>query len=121
MGRVIYSIGTSKRELEDFLDILKTYQIKAAVDVRTFPVSKRFPQFCQETLSKVLEYSGIKYIYLGFELGGLRRGGYAKHTIKEEYERGINRLEEMAMSTNTVFFVVKSSFLNATGDILQEL
>jgi len=60
----IYTIGTSNRTFEKFIEILKRYGIETAVDVRSFPESKRFPHFSQDKLSKSLEKNGLKYISL---------------------------------------------------------
>jgi len=100
----IYTIGTSTRSLEEFIEILKNYKIKIAVDVRSFPKSKRFPYFNKDELSKSLELHGIKYVYLGKELGGFRRGGYEKHMETDEFKKGIEILENLAQKEKTVFF-----------------
>jgi uncharacterized protein (DUF488 family) len=36
----IYTLGTSNRTLEEFLEILKEYKIEAVVDVRHWPTSR---------------------------------------------------------------------------------
>jgi uncharacterized protein (DUF488 family) len=36
----IYTLGHSTRNLEEFLDILKKFQIELVIDVRRFPSSK---------------------------------------------------------------------------------
>ncbi len=100
----IYTIGTSTRSLEEFIEILKNYKIKIAVDVRSFPKSRRFPYFNKEELSKSLESRGIKYVYLGKELGGFRKGGYEKHMETDEFKKGIEILENLAQKEKTVFF-----------------
>jgi len=38
--RKIFTLGTSTREKEEFLEILRNYQIKIVVDVRRWPTSK---------------------------------------------------------------------------------
>jgi len=38
----IYTLGTSKRTIEEFLEILKSYQIQTVIDVRRWPTSKWF-------------------------------------------------------------------------------
>ncbi|RKY29766.1 MAG: DUF488 domain-containing protein [Candidatus Omnitrophota bacterium] len=91
----IYTIGTSNRSIEEFINILKSYGIKNVVDVRRFPTSK-FSHFKKENLEKYLENEGIKYIYLGDLLGGYRKEGYEKYMETEEFEKGIERLKKIA-------------------------
>ena len=50
----IYTLGTSNRSIEEFLEILKFYQIEAVADVRRWPGSQRFPYFKKENLKKLL-------------------------------------------------------------------
>ena len=71
----IYTLGTSNRPLNEFLEILRKYQIETVVDVRHFPTSKLFPHFKKENLEKFLKESGIEYYHLE-KLGGYRKGGY---------------------------------------------
>jgi uncharacterized protein (DUF488 family) len=92
---VIYSIGTSNREKEEFIDILKLYKIKKIIDVRRFPTSK-FSYFKRENLKNILNLENIKYYYLGHILGGYRKQGYKEFTKTEEFKRGLDKIEEIA-------------------------
>ncbi len=103
MKPILYTIGTSTRPLGEFLTLLKAYGIEAAVDVRSFPVS-RFPHFSKEFLEKNFPLEGILYFYLGKELGGFRKGGYAAHRKSELFKRGIEQLERLGRQWKTVFF-----------------
>lgn len=103
MKPILYTIGTSTRPLDEFLTLLKAYGIEAAVDVRSFPVSQ-FPHFSKEFLEKNLPLEGILYFYLGKELGGFRKGGYAAHRRSELFKKGIEELEKIARQQKTVFF-----------------
>ncbi len=91
----IYTLGTSKRTLAEFLAILKASSISTVVDVRRFPTS-HLEHFRQENLKKALEDAGIGYCYAGHELGGYRRGGYEEYTKKEAFRAGIERIENLA-------------------------
>lgn len=94
MGR-IYTLGTSTRSEEEFIDLLKAYRIKAVVDVRRFPTS-RWEHFKRERFQEFLEKEHIHYLYLGKKLGGYRKGGYEKYTQSSLFNQGIKRLEEVA-------------------------
>ena len=41
----IYTIGHSTHPIEEFLDVLRAYNIQLLVDVRTVPRSRKNPQF----------------------------------------------------------------------------
>ena len=97
----VYTLGTGRRSEEDFVEILLSYDIKALIDVRSFPKSK-IPVFTRENLENLLKKEGINYIFLGRELGGFRKGGYEAYTGTEEFKKGIDRLEDIASSGTTV-------------------
>jgi len=67
----IYTIGHSKRTLEQFIDLLKAHAIRQVVDVRTIPKSRHNPQFNKEGLAKSLRNVKIGYRHMK-QLGGLR-------------------------------------------------
>lgn len=106
----IYTIGTSNRYIEEFIDILKHYRIKSAIDVRSYPKSKRFVHFNRVALSEMLNHIGIEYIYLGRELGGFRQKGYLNHMNTEEFKRGIKAIEDFALKKSTIFFCCEKLF-----------
>lgn len=103
MKKVIYSLGTSARSFEEFLDILRSYRIEQVVDVRSFPVSKKFPHFTREILESELKKRGFTYVYLGKELGGYRKGGYENHLKTNLFRKGLKALKELAERRVTVF------------------
>lgn len=90
----IYTIGHSTRSLEEFIDILKHFQIELVIDVRRFPSSKKFPWFTKDSLEKELLSNKIQYIHFS-ELGGFRKGGYKNFTKTEEFSQAIERLFEI--------------------------
>lgn len=99
----IFTIGSSNRGLQEFLDLLKTHEIAVIVDVRIFPYSKRFPHFIKESLEENLPASGLNYRYLGKELGGYRRGGYEAYMGSPDFARGIKALEAIGREARTAF------------------
>lgn len=64
-----YTIGHSTNTVEKFIALLKKYNIKYLVDVRSTPYSKHAPQFNSETLKATLKSKGIIYGHMGKELG----------------------------------------------------
>ncbi len=100
-GQKIYTLGTNRRSEEDFIEILLFYDIKVLIDVRRFPTSK-IPIFKKEYLQDLLRESGMKYIFLGVELGGFRKGGYEAYTATVEFQHGLDRLKDATSSENAV-------------------
>ncbi len=95
LGKIIYSLGTSNRTLEEFVKLLKSFAVEMVVDVRSYPTSK-FLHFRKEFLLQSLGERGFGYFFLGKELGGYRQGGYEAYTQTLEYLVGIELLERMA-------------------------
>ncbi len=98
---LIYTIGTGLRSPEDFMEIVAAYEIKAVIDVRSYPKSK-LPHFCSRPFAALLEAQGIEYHFLGRELGGMRKGGYTAYILTEAFREGIVRLEEIAGAHTSV-------------------
>ncbi len=108
---MIYSIGHGNREIEDFIKLLKTYEIEFLIDVRSSPYSKMFPVFNKDGLSNILKNNGFIYVYLGDVLGGLpkdpscyieytdkknedvRKIDYSKIEKKDFFIKGMDRLK----------------------------
>jgi uncharacterized protein (DUF488 family) len=97
----IYTLGTSRRSEEDFIEILFAHDIRSVIDVRSFPRS-RIPIFRRENLELLLNREGIEYHFLGTELGGLRKGGYIAYIITELFTKGIDKLELIAQTKTSV-------------------
>lgn len=111
----IFTIGHSTRTIEEFLDLLFSFDIKILADIRRLPGSRKYPQFDQDALKKSLEENGIEYVYIE-DLGGRRKvspdskntawrnksfQGYADYMETESFENGIKVLEKLALEKNT--------------------
>lgn len=106
----IWTVGHSTRSGEEFTQILKAHAIEVLVDVRTYPGSRRYPQFNRDALSESLGGAGIKYKHEP-RLGGRRSPrpdshntawrnsqfrGYADHMETEEFKSGVRELIELS-------------------------
>ena len=106
----IWTIGHSTREIGVFISLLEENGIKLLVDVRSWPGSKRYPQFNGEALAESLADAGIRYEHFP-ELGGRRKPkpdshntawrnvsfrGYADYMETDEFRRGVARLLDLA-------------------------
>jgi uncharacterized protein (DUF488 family) len=103
MQHSLFTIGHGSRKSEVFIDLLKKHGIQYLVDVRSVPLSRFHPQFNRNTLSSALEASGIRYIFMGDELGGRPKDqscynetgkiDYNLLSKKPYYREGIERLK----------------------------
>ncbi len=107
----VYTIGHSTRSGDDFVALLRQYEIVTLVDIRTMPRSRRNPQFNTEELAHVLPAKGIAYTHLA-GLGGLRRGmgeaspnkgwrnasfrAYADYMLTEPFRQSLEELLALA-------------------------
>jgi len=96
MKHTIYTIGHSNRTLEDLITILSKYGVKILVDIRRFPTSRKYPWFKRDQLEHTLKVNGIKYIWMGEDLGGYREGGYKEYMASSRYLEGINKLIDIS-------------------------
>lgn len=105
----IYTIGHSTHSSDEFISLLKTYDIKSLVDVRSYPGSNYMPQFNKENIEKWLPENGISYLHMP-ALGGRRKKNheideslvngwrntsfqnYAAYSLTKEYEKAISDL-----------------------------
>jgi uncharacterized protein (DUF488 family) len=55
----LWTVGHSTRGIEEFGQLLLSNGIKTLVDVRSFPGSRRYPQFNKPALSDFLRPLGI--------------------------------------------------------------
>ena len=85
----VYTIGHSNHAFERFLELLRRHRIEVVADVRSIPASRRHPQFNRVALNTALAESGIRYLFLGKELG-------ARRTEPEAYEGGVASYERIA-------------------------
>jgi uncharacterized protein (DUF488 family) len=66
----LFTLGHSNHPLFVFVELLKRHGIQVLVDTRSYPYSRHVPHFNREELHRALNQSGIKYLYLGKEVGG---------------------------------------------------
>jgi uncharacterized protein (DUF488 family) len=67
-----FTIGHSNHEFPAWLALLRRHAVEVVVDTRSSPYSKYVPQFDKELMQRSLEQAGIRYLFLGAELGGHR-------------------------------------------------
>ena len=91
----VWTIGHSNRSVEKFLALLSEHNIEVLIDIRSFPTSK-IEHFKREAMEKWLLEHGVEYVWIGKELGGYRRGGYAAHMKTRLFREGVKKLLDLA-------------------------
>jgi uncharacterized protein (DUF488 family) len=69
-GLFIFTIGHSIHSTERIIDLLKSNRVDVLVDVRSEPYSRKVPHFNKDKLEKDVQKNGLRYLFLGKELGG---------------------------------------------------
>ncbi len=69
MSENVYTIGHSTHSIDIFVGLLLRQRIEVVADVRSAPFSRFNPQFNRDELKASLKEAGIRYVFLGKELG----------------------------------------------------
>ena len=98
-----FTLGHSNHNFEAWLALIRQHGIEVVVDTRSSPYSKYVPQFDKELMQRSLEESGVRYLFLGAELGGRPanpayydakgRVLYSRLRDDARFQAGIARLE----------------------------
>ena len=98
---MILSIGQGNSSLEQVIGHLVTNEVRYLIDVRSSPYSRFNPLFSQGSLASALKDAGIRYVFMGSEIGGRPnspacytdgRVDYDKCHEHEPFLAGIERL-----------------------------
>lgn len=97
----VWTVGHSTQTLEDFVALLRRHEISVVADVRSAPYSRYSPHFNKDALQRALKANGIKYVFLGRELGARSddptcyehgRVQYSRLAKTELFQQGLDRL-----------------------------
>ena len=99
---MIYTIGHSNHPIEKLIALLQQHSVNALADVRSAPYSRFNPQFNREKLRASLASVGIRYVFLGEQLGARSKDpacydesgriSYGKLASTPPFRRGLERL-----------------------------
>jgi uncharacterized protein (DUF488 family) len=111
---LVFTLGHSTHPIEKLLGLLAQHQIALLADVRSFPSSRRWPQFNLAELQTSIESAAIAYQWMK-ALGGRRHSkradsphqawehpafrSYADYTETAEFDGGLAALSEAANSS----------------------
>jgi len=120
--KIIYTLGHSTHTLEEFMAMLKSFNIELLADIRSFPGSRKFPHFNKENLPASLAKNNIEYIHLR-NLGGRRKvnsdscntgwrvaafRGYADYMETESFKKAIQELEQIASEKRVAYMCAEA-------------
>lgn len=83
----ILTVGHSNHPIDCFLDLCKDHVVTTIADVRSAPYSKFAPQFSKASLRDALKTHGIKYAFLGRQLGARSTDPACYVNGKVQYDR----------------------------------
>ena len=106
----LFTLGHSNLEWPTFQQTLRCFGIGLLIDVRSRPHSSRYPQFSQPEFEEALRAAGLRYLFLGEELGGrpedpkaYGENGVVNYSVRRrahDFQRGIDRvLAEVQLHT----------------------
>ncbi|MCU0536245.1 MAG: DUF488 domain-containing protein [Hydrococcus sp. Prado102] len=97
----LFTIGHSNHKIETFISLLLKHGITALADVRSHPYSRFLPHFNRLALKEALEKEGIRYVFLGQELGARPsdlecyvdgKAVYEKIAVTDAFNQGLQRV-----------------------------
>jgi uncharacterized protein (DUF488 family) len=127
MPEEIYTIGHSTHTVERLVQLLKQHGITAVCDVRSQPYSRMNPQFNREPLRDALRAEGVRYVFLGKELGArsddkscYRNGQvqYDRLACTDSFKRGLERVREGSQSYRVALMCAERDPLHCHRTIL---
>ncbi|HYZ88521.1 MAG TPA: DUF488 domain-containing protein [Myxococcales bacterium] len=114
---LIHTIGHGNRSFDELVEALRAHGIAQLVDVRSFPGSRRNPQFGREQLQRTLPAAGIAYSWMK-DLGGRRTArrdspntgwrvvgfrAYADYMETPQFSAALDELIRTARATPTAY------------------
>jgi uncharacterized protein (DUF488 family) len=130
--KAVFTIGHSNHPISTFIALLRAHKIEALADVRSFPGSRRNPQFNQPALSHSLNDAGISYHHM-VSLGGKREssampgtsgGGrfssYIEYTKTEQFQLSLEYLEDLTASKRVAVMCAEALWTNCHRSIIAE-
>lgn len=121
----IYTIGHSTHSKDEFLSLLRAYNIETLVDVRSYPGSNYMPQFNKESMEEWIPKNGMAYYHMR-SLGGRRKKNdeidhslvngwkntsfqnYAAYSLTKEYEEAMVELINLGNKKTTCYMCSES-------------
>lgn len=139
MRHTLFTIGHSTRAGAELVAMLQEAGVQLLADVRRYPGSRRHPQFNRDALAESLAAEGLRYEWLGQELGGRRkqivhrdasRNGawknagfrnYADAMATPEFQSAVAALAELARAEPTAILCAERDWSRCHRQLLADL
>jgi uncharacterized protein (DUF488 family) len=120
--QTILTLGHGTLDQAEFLALVRGEGLKAIVDIRRYPGSRRNPQYAADEMSKWLPDHGLEYRWLA-SLGGRRSPSpdsrnvglrneqfraYADHMTSDEFVDGVTELATLAQARRLAVMCAES-------------
>lgn len=98
--KTLFTIGHSNHEFDAFVALLRRHGVEAVADVRSQPYG-RLDHFHRDVLAAALPREGVRYVFLGQELGARRsersayeagQASYARIARLPDFQAGLERI-----------------------------
>ena len=131
----VWTIGHSTRSIEQFIGLLKAFDIGLLADVRHYPGSRKFPHFNKDVLEIALKQNDLDYVHLP-GLGGRRRPlkdsvntawrhaafrGYADHMATSEFKQLLEQLERLASKQRTAYMCSEAVWWSCHRSLISDV
>jgi len=130
--RAVFTVGHSNHPIGVFIALLRAHGIEALADVRSYPGSRRNPQFNQAALREALNAAGISYHHM-VSLGGKRESPegagmeksrpfstYIEHAKTEQFQLSLKQLEDMTSGRRVAVMCAEALWTNCHRSIIAE-
>ena len=130
--KAVFTVGHSSHPIATFIDLLRAHRIDALVDVRSFPGSRRNPQFNQPALREALNAAGISYHHM-VSLGGKRESSqsptmhksapfsaYIEYSKTDKFQNSIKELEDMTLGRSVAVMCAEALWTQCHRSIIAE-
>jgi uncharacterized protein (DUF488 family) len=132
----VFTIGHSNLSFEQFVALLKEFEIRLVADIRRYPSSRKFPHFNRPALSERLAAEDIDYLWLEALGGrrhepaseaspnaGLRSPGfrsYADYMATDEFRNGVQELLSAAARSRTAVMCAEKLYWKCHRRLLSD-
>lgn len=133
--KTIWTIGHSTHSFEEFIAMLQFFKMEVLADIRSYPGSRKFPQFNKESLLSTIPQNGIEYLHIP-ELGGRRKvspdsknmawhhpafRGYADYMETPAFNTGIEKLTNIALQKRTAYMCSEAVWWRCHRGLVSDL
>jgi len=132
----IFTVGHSNLSSEQFVSLLKEFEIRLIADIRHYPSSRMFPHFNRPALTERLAAVNIDYLWLE-ALGGRRHTpagekslnmgirspgfrSYADYMATEQFRVGVRELLSAAARSRTAVMCAEKLFWKCHRRLLSD-